>query len=126
MGYHDYIQGNPGMYVIRNKNDNFVLDYVFATLPEVVAFALASFHEEGDTSDFFNEWFEEYEEHEFTWEEVFDKLTIEDSFDGRDVILTDPEREAFTVIKKQIFEIVREQYEVYGKELTYAELASKV
>ena len=121
-----FISGNPGCFLIRDKNDHFQVDVVFDTLTEAIYFAIELQKPENATrqaADVHNEWSEtvynddcEFEKGPFQFE---DELTVEKS--GDHMLIRENDNE-FVYCRAKTYEMIKNLNKVFGFAMTYEQL----
>jgi hypothetical protein len=118
------ISGQPKYYMLRDKNGNFVVDFIFDTLPQIVDFALKSYHKD-DPQSFLSTWIEDNEDEYgdfpgITWESVHNNYSSEIDVGINEMIFMNDD--AFVICPLDIYQMVQKQYERFDKELSYHDL----
>ena len=118
-----FISGNPGCFLIRDKNDHFQVDVVFDTLTEAIYFAIELQKPENATrqpSDVYNEWSEtvydddcEFEKAPFQFE---DEMKVEKS--GDFMLIRENDNE-FVYCRAKTYEMIKNLNKVFGFAMTY-------
>lgn len=114
-----YIYGNPGFFVIRDKNDHFQSDVVYDQLAEAILLAIDMQKPENDDDS----WYENNHDQEGVFNKTLDEVEAELSVvKDNDYVIFSKDDLQPVLCRSSVYEMVKKSYADFGKEMSYEEL----
>ena len=117
-----YIYGNPGFFVIRDKNDHFQSDVVYDQLAEAISLAIELQKPKND-EEHDDSWYENNHDQEGVFNKKLDEVEAELSVvKDNDYVIFSKDDLQPVFCRSSIYEMVKKSHAVFGKEMSYEEL----